>query len=211
MKYKGKKIDHPTLEMVEEFVKKYELDIDARKLFEKCEKKQWLTQRGVKTVSFEAYISSQKEFAEAKKKQNKERKALGLGRIQRDKKKANKKPTVPTKNMPWWDDPELNDCNVITSAPWDNTEERVTKTVERKPLNRQKYSDALQDPRWQKKRLEVFQRDNWSCQLCGNGLNDGVPLNIHHRIYHTGRKPWEYDDKELLTICEKCHTKLHMK
>jgi hypothetical protein len=31
-----------------------------------------------------------------------------------------------------------------------------------------KYSDKLKDPRWQKKRLEVFERDGWCCQCCGD-------------------------------------------
>lgn len=73
------------------------------------------------------------------------------------------------------------------------------------------YSELLQDPRWQKKRLEIYNRDNWTCQMCGNGLTDGVPLNIHHRVYHKGYLPWEYKDSDLLTICEKCHAKLHGK
>lgn len=193
--------------MVKEFCQKHKVDVDPVQLFIDCEQDGWKTKQGIKTKSLEAYLSSRRSFVVEHRKVTREEKRMK--KFNKAMKKLESK--AHTENMPWWDDPELNNCNVTTPAPWDNTKERVTETVEQKPLNRQKYSDALQDPRWQKKRLEVFQRDNWSCQLCGNGLNDGVPLNIHHRIYHTGRKPWEYDDKELLTICEKCHTKLHMK
>lgn len=126
---------------------------------------------------------------------------------EKENENAKEKPTTKkrvskksTRDLPWWDDPEINECA-----------ETRPLVVEKKWLKRKSYSDSLQDPRWQKKRLEVFQRDNWTCQLCGSGLNDGTPLNIHHRTYHLGKKAWEYDDKDLLTICEKCHSKLHNK
>ena len=30
-----------------------------------------------------------------------------------------------------------------------------------------KYSEKLRDPRWQKARLKVLERDNWTCVNCG--------------------------------------------
>lgn len=71
------------------------------------------------------------------------------------------------------------------------------------------YSELLKDPRWQKRRLEIMQRDNFTCQKCGNGLTSGVPLNVHHYVYHKGYLPWEYPDKDLITLCRDCHHKLH--
>lgn len=73
-----------------------------------------------------------------------------------------------------------------------------------------KYEDLLKDPRWQKRRLEIMQRDNFTCQHCGTGLNDGVPLNVHHLVYRRCN-PWEYHDNELVTLCENCHTNTHNK
>lgn len=72
-----------------------------------------------------------------------------------------------------------------------------------------KYEDLLKDPRWQKRRLEIMQRDNFTCQHCGNGLNDGVPLNVHHIRYRRNLMPWEYGDADLTTLCEKCHKEEH--
>lgn len=72
-----------------------------------------------------------------------------------------------------------------------------------------KYEDLLKDPRWQKRRLEIMQHDNFTCQHCGNGLNDGVPLNVHHIRYRRNLMPWEYDDADLTTLCEKCHKEEH--
>lgn len=63
------------------------------------------------------------------------------------------------------------------------------------------YSEKLRDPRWQKKRLEIFQRDDWMCLQCGA---KDKPLNVHHIVY---RKidPWEYPDYCYQTLCEGCH------
>jgi hypothetical protein len=30
-------------------------------------------------------------------------------------------------------------------------------------------------------------------------------LHVHHRYYLRGKKPWEYDDDALTTLCEDCH------
>lgn len=64
------------------------------------------------------------------------------------------------------------------------------------------YSEKLKDPRWQKKRLEIFKRDNWACQFCGDTTQT---LHVHHLLYHSGHLPWEYDESELITLCEYCH------
>lgn len=65
------------------------------------------------------------------------------------------------------------------------------------------YLEKLKDPRWQKKRLEIFQRDNWSCKSCGN---KDKPLHIHHLFYFKDKEPWEVEDGFLLTLCEECHS-----
>lgn len=64
------------------------------------------------------------------------------------------------------------------------------------------YSEKLKDPRWQKKRLEVFERDDWTCQYCGE---KETTLAVHHLIYRQGIEPWEYVKDDLLTVCEDCH------
>jgi hypothetical protein len=64
------------------------------------------------------------------------------------------------------------------------------------------YSEKLRDPRWQKKRLEILQRDNFTCLLCGDKETE---LHIHHEEYIRGRKPWEYENSKLKTLCKHCH------
>jgi len=64
------------------------------------------------------------------------------------------------------------------------------------------YSDLLKDPRWQKKRLEIMKRDKFKCKLCGD---EGTTLQVHHKEYISGNKPWEYGNQLLVTLCEHCH------
>jgi hypothetical protein len=64
------------------------------------------------------------------------------------------------------------------------------------------YADKLKDPRWQKVRLEIFQRDNWACQNCGCTTET---LCIHHFHYFLNTEPWEYLESSLITLCENCH------
>lgn len=68
------------------------------------------------------------------------------------------------------------------------------------------YADKLKDPRWQRKRLEIFQRDNWTCKSCGDIENT---LHIHHKIYFKNTDPWDYDNKHLETLCVDCHQNEH--
>lgn len=64
------------------------------------------------------------------------------------------------------------------------------------------YAEKLRDPRWQKRRLEVMERDNWTCMDC---FSREKTLNAHHVIYYPGRDPWDYPDNLLMTLCEPCH------
>ena len=66
------------------------------------------------------------------------------------------------------------------------------------------YSEKLRLPKWQKKRLEIFQRDNFMCVNCGDGEHN---LQVHHIEYLGSLEPWEYPNDMLKTLCEPCHGK----
>jgi hypothetical protein len=68
------------------------------------------------------------------------------------------------------------------------------------------YLDKLRDPRWQKKRLQILERDHFACQECGC---DSKTLHVHHTRYVKGRDPWDYLNGFLVTLCETCHEQLH--
>ena len=64
------------------------------------------------------------------------------------------------------------------------------------------YLEKLKDPRWQKRRLEIFERDKFTCTQC---FDSETTLHVHHIVYVKGYDPWDYEDDRLLTLCEKCH------
>jgi len=69
-----------------------------------------------------------------------------------------------------------------------------------------KYSSQYLDPRWQKKRLEVMQRDEFKCRDCGDADSQ---LHVHHLMYFKNRMVWDYDDKLLVCLCDSCHVSRH--
>ena len=66
------------------------------------------------------------------------------------------------------------------------------------------YSEKLKNPKWQKKRLEILERDLWSCQGC---YDTKSTLHVHHCYYKSGLDPWKYSNESLVTLCESCHKK----
>lgn len=70
-------------------------------------------------------------------------------------------------------------------------------------MTKKTYSEKLKDPRWQKKRLEILNRDEWTCQMC---YDKDRTLHVHHKYYNKESEfPWEIEDKALVTLCEECH------
>lgn len=72
--------------------------------------------------------------------------------------------------------------------------------------NKKSYSEKLRDPRWQKKRLEILNRDHFRCRHCQDDKNT---LHVHHLKYSKGKDPWDYENGFLITICETCHRNEH--
>jgi hypothetical protein len=64
------------------------------------------------------------------------------------------------------------------------------------------YSELLKHPKWQKKRLHVLSRDNFTCQYCGD---TEMELHVHHIKYEKGKSPIEISPQYLLTLCRDCH------
>lgn len=65
------------------------------------------------------------------------------------------------------------------------------------------YSEKLRDPRWQKKRLEILNRDEWTCRYC---LDTTIELQVHHKKYNGD--PWQANNDDLVTCCKYCHALL---
>lgn len=65
------------------------------------------------------------------------------------------------------------------------------------------YAEKLRDPRWQKKRLQILERDEFKCRDCGDETNT---LHVHH-CHYIGSDPWHTPNALLLTVCGDCHTR----
>lgn len=73
---------------------------------------------------------------------------------------------------------------------------------------KKRYSEKLQDARWQQMKSSIQIRDEFTCQKCKRDrhtLPPGVMLHVHHRHYLTGRDPWDYPDNLLVLLCAECH------
>ncbi len=70
------------------------------------------------------------------------------------------------------------------------------------------YSEKLRDPRWQRRRLAILERDSFACVVCGDTQ---TTLHVHHVAYVRGRDPWDYSERALVTLCETCHDCAHGK
>lgn len=68
------------------------------------------------------------------------------------------------------------------------------------------YSEKLRDPRWQRRRLEKLQAQDFACEGC---TDTESTLHVHHRLYRKGADPWDYADNELAVLCEACHAEDH--
>lgn len=66
------------------------------------------------------------------------------------------------------------------------------------------YSEKLKHPKWQRKRLKILQRDNFTCQLCGDTETE---LHINHLKYKG--EPHEIPNRFLETLCKICHALKH--
>ena len=64
------------------------------------------------------------------------------------------------------------------------------------------YSEKLKSPKWQKKRLEILQRDNFMCKNCGD---EETELHVHHKKYIFGKEVYDYNNEDLITLCKECH------
>lgn len=64
------------------------------------------------------------------------------------------------------------------------------------------YQRKLSHPEWQRKRLEILNRDNFTCQYCEAKDKE---LHIHHIYYLPNTLPQNYPDDAYTTLCYECH------
>ncbi len=58
------------------------------------------------------------------------------------------------------------------------------------------------NPKWQKLRLKILERDGFMCQYCQDKEEE---LHVHHKYYEKGKRIWEYNEDAFITLCKSCH------
>jgi hypothetical protein len=73
-------------------------------------------------------------------------------------------------------------------------------------MKKQTLQEQTSDPRWQKKRLQILERDKWTCKQCGD---TETTLTVHHKSYRQENGKfvdyWDYENEDLVTLCNPCH------
>lgn len=64
------------------------------------------------------------------------------------------------------------------------------------------YHQKRQDPRWQKRRLEIMSAANFKCEECDSADDT---LSVHHSHYFKDTEPWDYPASLLHCLCDGCH------
>lgn len=72
---------------------------------------------------------------------------------------------------------------------------------------KQKKKRINSDPKLDNWRKNVFKRDDYKCQYCGDGR--GNNLNAHHLFGWSYYKDLRYDVNNGMTLCQKCHKTFH--
>ena len=63
------------------------------------------------------------------------------------------------------------------------------------------YYNQLKHANWQRKRFEIFKRDNYKCRIC----KSEIELQVHHLYYIPEILIWDYDTEAMITVCKEHH------
>lgn len=66
------------------------------------------------------------------------------------------------------------------------------------------YTTYLKSEVWKTKRKRVLERDEYTCQKCGE--KDRRKLQVHHKSY---TRLFKESTSDLVTLCKRCHKRWH--
>ena len=85
----------------------------------------------------------------------------------------------------------------------------------KKPIKKKKIDDATQfrnSPKWQRKRKQIKERDNYLCQICIREIYGAKRkynhenLQVHHAIPINTNEDLKLDESNLITLCSMHHS-----
>ncbi len=71
-----------------------------------------------------------------------------------------------------------------------------------------KWSDQYLHPNWQRMRLFILNRDNFTCINCKDKQKT---LHVHHLKYPKNGFIWDVPHWYLVSLCEQCHQQEHLR
>lgn len=90
----------------------------------------------------------------------------------------------------------------------------LIKNVQKKDKNRRKMTREeteafYNSPRWRRKQKAILRRDHYQCQLCKRYGRISEASIVHHKLELAEYPELAMDDDNLVSVCRKCHNKLH--
>lgn len=101
------------------------------------------------------------------------------------KKRANRRRKTKAKKRAAWEQGEVRRKEIRDSHAWE-----------------------YQTPEWMELRERIISRDKGRCVAC---YKKPDTLHVHHLLYEEGRRAWEVPDFYLVSLCNSCHYKEHLR
>lgn len=76
-------------------------------------------------------------------------------------------------------------------------------------MTREESEAFYNSPKWRHKQKAILRRDRYQCQLCKRYGRISEASIVHHKLELSEYPELAYDDDNLVSVCRKCHNKLH--
>lgn len=83
------------------------------------------------------------------------------------------------------------------------------KDKNRRKMTREETEAFYNSPRWRRKQKAILRRDHYQCQLCKRYGRISEATIVHHKLELVEYPELAMDDDNLVSVCRKCHNKLH--
>ena len=75
-----------------------------------------------------------------------------------------------------------------------------------KELRTDTYTEQLKSQEWSNFSHRIRSERCNACAIC---RRTDVVTQVHHKYYDFKRRLWEYDDQEVMLVCDLCHASIH--
>lgn len=99
----------------------------------------------------------------------------------------------------------------LNSSPGNRDIEEWTKAINRYFNSTSDYSAFYNSREWKEKRIVILKRDNYQCRECKRYGKVTEADTIHHVLLLTERPDLKLDNRNLISLCEECHERMHNK